>query len=291
MVTSKVIPTKLCAIKGALSGKVYQVMAMQISKVRAEAPKLVETYTQVGRMLTSKGIKAATDKAAVEVYIDHSGSTEMGRNKLYTRPLPEYDGLSEMARVNSLAFAGGLFFDDDGNVPTYLFDTGVTPLGDTGLGNYEHVIDQHRNYRFGGTSYMAVLRHVIEQAGFAGVDLGTNGLFTRPSVKATLEYPKYILVVTDGEPDYDNTRDIEQLLIKMSQLPIFVQFVGVGEHEFTFLEKVDKLKGGLIDNVGFFDAKNPKAATKQGFLELMLSEFASSYYPGARKLGLVTSKA
>jgi hypothetical protein len=264
-------------------------MAMQMSKLKAEAPKLVETYTEVGRMMTRKGIKPATDKASVEVYVDHSSSTEWSPNNLYSRKLKEHDNLSEMARVNSLAFAGGLFFDDDGEVPTYLFDNSVTSLGVTTTANYEHVLDQHEQYAFGGTSYMCVLRDVIEQAGFDEIDLSI-GRFGRPSVKATLEYPKYILVITDGEPQSDNERDIEQLLIQMSQLPIFVQFVGVGNHKFSFLKKVNNLKGGLIDNVGFFDAKDPKAATKAGFLELMLSEFASSYYPGGRKVSLITSK-
>jgi len=257
-------------------------MAMLITKVQKEAPELADTYQKVGKMLMSKGVNPNRDQAAVVAFYDHSGSTESGPNRLYSgSEMP--GGKSVMRHVSDLVLCGGLFFDDDGNVPSFLFDTGIHELGDTTLQNYQHVLDQHTRWNYGGTSYMCVLRKVLQLAGYNEGMLRGGGL----SVKATAPYPTYAAVVTDGEPVHDNERDIIALLTAMSQLPIYVQFIGVGEHRFSFLKQLDKLKGRLIDNAGFFDAKDTHG--QDDFLERMLSEFAASYYPGARAKGLLTA--
>jgi len=72
----------------------------------------------------------------------------------------------------------------------------------------------------------------------------------------------------------------------MSQLPIFVQFVGVGPHRFEYLRNLDDLGGRLIDNAGFFDSKD--ARDTKGMLEGLLNEFPT-YLKAARASGLVTS--
>ena len=72
----------------------------------------------------------------------------------------------------------------------------------------------------------------------------------------------------------------------MSQLPIFVQFVGVGTHNFQFLRELDDLDGRLVDNADFFDAKDANYDQSR-MLELMLGEFPE-YYANAKRAGLVT---
>lgn len=261
-------------------------MAVDLSKVERQAPHMVSLVKRVGVELEKKGLNPDRYKAAVIGTFDHSGSTEMGGNHLYS------DGT--MQEVADICFAAGLTFDDDGEVPVSLFDGYINELGDMNLNNCKGFMDQERRFQKGGTSYLAALRWIVETAGFGRVDLGRpssgkRGLFSKGSgdaltVKATAEYPTYALFVTDGEPQDDHSA-IEAYLTAMSQLPIFVQFVGVGEHSFRFLDQLNKLEGRLVDNANFFDAK--AANHDQGkMLELMLGEFPD-YYAAARKASLI----
>lgn len=263
-------------------------MGISLDKVEREAPHMVSLVKQVGVSLEKRGLNPDLYKAAVLATFDHSGSTEMGSNRLYT------DGT--MQSVADIAFAAGLTFDDDGSVPVSLFDNNVTSLGELDLSNCKGFLDQHSRYRFGGTSYEAALRWLVEEAGYGNVNLegsGGGGLFGRKGsggsleVRATAAYPTYAIFVTDGEPQ--DPRQTEQYLRLMSQLPIFVQFVGVGTHNFEFLKGLDDMDGRFIDNANFFDAKD--AGNDQSkMLELMLGEFPD-YYVEARNKGLIGTPA
>lgn len=261
---------------------------MRLATIKEQAPELEPAFKRVGKLLTAKGIEQERDKANVFVALDHSSSTETGNNRLYSGT--QYNGVSQMRHVSDLAFVGGLFFDNDGGIPGGIFDTEMYPFGKITVQNYPHFLDKHEEYNFGGTSYMCVLRWIIEEAGFGNVDLTPErSTFGRKKlrVKATAEYPTYVAIATDGEPVHDNKDEIFELLTLMSQLPIFVQFIGVGDHDFELLRRLDTIDGRLIDNCGFFDAK--EYPTQDGFLEQMLGEFASSFYPEARRLKMVTS--
>ena len=266
-------------------------MPVSLEKVEAQAPHLVSLYKGVGVSLDKLGIDPSRYRAAVIGTFDHSFSTEDGHNKLYS------DGT--MQRVADISFAAGLQFDDDGSVPVSLFDNRVTPLGEITLANCRGFLDQHSKHRFGGTSYVSALRWIIEEAGFGRVDLGSLGAssgggggflkrkhapaHSELAVKATAPYPTYAIFVTDGEPQ-DRHEDIIQLLTLMSQLPIFVQFIGVGHHKFQFLKVLDNLGSRLIDNANFFDAKS--APDQDTMITMMLKEFPE-FYVNARKLGLL----
>lgn len=255
-------------------------MGVSLEKVEAQAPHMLSLVKEGGVVLEKKGINPDLYKAAVIATLDHSGSA----SGLYEQGL--------MQKVADIAFAAGLLFDDDGSVPVSLFDNTVNSLGEMDLANCRNFVAQHNNYRFGGTSYKAALQWIVEEAGFGGINLGGSGgggLFRGKSsgggleVKATAEYPVYAIFVTDGEPQ-DGQAATEYLRL-MSQLPIFVQFIGVGPHRFSFLKGLDDMDGRLIDNANFFDAKD--AGNDQGkMLELMLGEFPD-YYALARQKGLI----
>ncbi len=261
-------------------------MGVSLDKVEREAPHMVSLVKQAGVTLEKKGLNPDTYKSAVIATLDHSGSAA----GLYDQGL--------MQEAADIAFAAGLLFDDDGAVPLSLFDNGVNPLGDMTLQNCKNFVAQHQNYRFGGTSYEAALRWIVDEAGFGNVNLDDGasggGLFSRSkgsggglSVKAAAAYPTYAIFVTDGEPQ--DPRQAEVYLRQMSQLPIFVQFIGVGPHRFDFLRQLDDMDGRFIDNANFFDAKD--AGNDQGkMLELMLSEFPD-FYVEARRKGLIAQGA
>jgi hypothetical protein len=262
-------------------------MAVDLGKVERDAPHMVSLVKNVGVILDKKGLDPTRFKAGVIGTFDHSGSTEMGRNRLYTG--------GTMQEVADICFAAGLTFDDDGEVPMSLFANEVSSLGDMNLGNCKGFMGQHSRFHMGATDYMSALRWIVETAGFGHVDLGRpssgkRGLFHKGggdalTAKATAEYPTYALFVTDGEPNQGTEPAIVAYLTAMSQLPIFVQFVGVGEHNFQFLQELDDLDGRLVDNADFFDAKDANHDQAK-MLELMLVEFPG-YYAAARKAGLI----
>jgi hypothetical protein len=253
-------------------------MGISLTKVQEEAPHLVSLVKATTVSLRKIGIDPEANKAAVLAIFDDSGSAQ----GLYNS--------GEIQRVADMAFAAGLVFDDDGEVPAAFFSNTVKDLGSVNLGNCKDFIANQRP-RWNGTEYAKALRWIIEQAGFANVDLSTNGssggFFHKSkagtqSVKATAPYPTFAIFVTDGQPQ--DPAETKALLTAMSQLPIFVQFVGVGGASFAFLESLDELEGRFIDNAGFFDSKD--ASGQQEMLAGLLNEFPE-YYQKARAQGLI----
>lgn len=248
-------------------------MSVSLSKVEQQAPHLVSLVKATTVNLRKSGIDPEANKAAVVATIDSSGSAR----ELYAS--------GEIQRVTDMLFAAGLVFDDDGEVPVSLFDSTVHDLGSINLGNCKDFISR-QNPNWGSTNYVRALQWIIEQAGFSSVDLSTGGLFGRgkQSVKATAAYPTFAAFVTDGEPNPGTENEIVKLLTAMSQLPIFVQFVGVGPWNFSFLHSLDELKDRFIDNAGFFDAK--QASNQAEMLAGLLNEFPQ-YYQESRSKGLL----
>lgn len=277
-------------------------MPVDIRKVQDEAgEEMVDLVKKAGVVLSKKKINPALDQAAVIATFDHSSSTEE-KYRLYSS--------GRMQSVADLVFAAGLQFDDDGEVPTSLFDDHVTPLGEITLRNCRGFLQrEHKRYRYGGTDYLSALRWIVAEAGYGGVDLGSlphNPLW-QPSqtrrhwwggrvheaetahestlrLRASARYPTFAVFVTDGEP-MDPKDAIVEYLTLMSQLPIFVQFIGVGAPRFEFLEQLDTMEGRFVDNANFFNAA--EAPTTEAMLEKMLGEFPD-YYRKARDLGLIT---
>jgi hypothetical protein len=235
--------------------------------------------------LNKNGLDPSVNKAAVLAIFDDSGSAQ----SLYQS--------GQIQKVADMAFAAGLVFDDDGEVPAAFFSNTVLDLGNVNLSNCHGFIGK-QTPRWHGTEYAKALQWIIAQAGYSHVDLGTGSssrsggfgsLFGKKSsggdmsVKAKAEYPVFAIFVTDGQPQDPN--ETIALLIAMSQLPIFVQFVGVGPADFPFLEQLDELSGRFIDNAGFFDSK--EASNESQMLEGLLNEFPE-YYQKARAQGLIS---
>jgi hypothetical protein len=247
-------------------------MPVSLEKVQAEAPHLVSLVKETSRIVTSLGVDLNVDKAAVIAIIDDSGSAE---------PLYKH---GDIQRTADLGFAAGLAFDDDGSMPVAFFSNDVKDLGEITLNNCNGFVAKQRP-RYRGTSYVAALKWIIETAGYSKVNLGKSGGFfgSKLDVKAHAAYPTFAIFITDGEPQ--DGPAASELLKQMSQLPIFVQFVGVGPANFPYLEKLDDLKGRFIDNAGFFDAKKAKG-DQTAMLQGLLNEFPE-YLKKAKSAGLI----
>ncbi len=271
-------------------------MGVNLEKLQREAPELVSAVTMVRHISNEYGLDPDVDTAAVLATFDLSGSNEMGNNRNYSGGL--------MQRVGNLAMAAGFTFDDDGEVPFSYFHSRAIDLGNITPATSQGFVERTwRQHDMGGTNYSSALDWIVDSVGLGDVDLGRPG--DPLEVKATADYPAFAIFASDGEPQ-DSREAINEKLRRMSQLPIFVQFIGVGSHDFKYLKTLDKLDGRLEDNAGFFDAKEVLAGEAQPkkrfslrretvnnvseeelMMRAMLREFPD-YYRKAKARGLIT---
>lgn len=97
--------------------------------------------------------------------------------------------------------------------------------------------------------------------------------------------PTLVIVFSDG--GVVNNFGIEDQLKQAQSEPIFWQFVGLGSKAgYGILEKLDRMTGRAIDNVGFFAVDGIENKTDSELYELLLKEFPE-WIQEAKKLGIL----
>ncbi|MEV7425344.1 MULTISPECIES: VWA domain-containing protein [unclassified Streptomyces] len=231
-------------------------MPISLDKIPAG---LVDLTKSAAVSLRKAGL--AGQRAAVYLVLDRSRS--MG---------PYYrDGSVQHLAEQILALSANL--DDDGVVPTVFFDSDAYEPAEIGLDAYRGRIDElHRRYgRMGSTNYAAAMDEVIDHY------LGTG-----------TDDPAFVVFQTDGSPN--SRRAAEQTLCKAARLPLFWQFIGFGDDEFTFLRKLDDLAvpaKRVVDNAGFFPAGLRPADIPDGVLYDQLMEEFPEWLAAARAAGVL----
>lgn len=162
----------------------------------------------------------------------------------------------------------GLAFDDDGSVDTYLFHEGFKELPAITLNNLDgYVGSEFRKNTMGSTSYAPVLNAVKKK--FTPKTGGFLGFGAKEGTQ--MEYPVYIIFIADGGND---DRDATEKVIKeMSEMGFFIQFVGIGNASFSFLEKLDDLPGRKLDNANFFQVSNIKTMSDDALYQGLMKEY------------------
>ena len=131
----------------------------------------------------------------------------------------------------------------------FLFHDGFIKLDDLDLSNYENYVNyiKRSGYKMGGTNYAPVLCAIIE-----GYEQSKGGLFggkTRVNPIVDNGDPTFILFITDGaNADRGATN---RIIKKCSGMNVFIQFIGIGNYTFDYLEKLDDMPGRVRDNTGF----------------------------------------
>jgi len=182
---------------------------ISLQKLSATAPDLISRYNTAKRQFEDLG------EAAVYLVIDTSGSM---RNLIK-------DGVVQDLGERMLGLSAAL--DDDGIVPTVLFNAGVRDLRHL-------VIGQHQ--------------------GFAKSITASGGTRFAPAMRAVIDYhqsheikaPALVLFQTDG--DQEDEEATSKLLVESSNLAIFWQFFGMGKTVFPRLSRLDLLRGRVVDN-------------------------------------------
>lgn len=219
--------------------------------------------------LKKKSGLSAESKAQVILALDFSGS--MGH--LYS------DGTVQNVVEKILPF--GLAFDDNGEVDFYLFETGSRKMPENiTLKNLDGYINSKvaGKYRMGGTNYAPVLNEI-----YTDFTETKTGFFGNKKV-AVMDTPVYIIFITDGNNGDKN--ETEAIIRKMSAEGFFVQFIGIGREEFTFLDKLDNLTGRVVDNVNFFKVNDVARQSDDDLYNGLMKEYPE-WVGKAKNLNLI----
>lgn len=220
---------------------------------------------QVLELKKAKGLEGR--KAEIVFALDYSGSM----SGLYNN--------GTVQSVISRLFPVALAFDDDGEMPMYLFSNGYTKLDPVNLGNYANyksqVIDRCGE-GMNGTEYSPVLRKILSDFGGSSGFLGFG--------KKEAKDPIYVIFITDGDT-YDRY-ETESVIREMSKKNIFVQFIGIGREELNFLQKLDDLDGRDVDNTDFKKIESIAQITDENLYALLMDEFPG-WIQIAKQKGLI----
>ena len=81
------------------------------------------------------------------------------------------------------------------------------------------------------------------------------------------------MFITDGE-NSDHALS-EEAIKNASNYGIFFQFVGLGNANFGFLDKLDTMSGRAMDNANFFQLNDIDKVSDEELYDRMLNEFPS----------------
>lgn len=175
-------------------------------------------------------------KAKVIVVADYSASMHINylENKLKKNDSP-------MQKVLIKLFPISLKFDDDGELEVYLFQNDFKKMESMNQKNYSTYVNsviKKSEYSMRGTEYSPVLRDIVNKY-----------VIDENSEANKDKYPVFVLFITDG--DSSDESETTSLIKEIAKLNIFIQFIGIGNEKFNYLEKLDYLKDRGYDNVSF----------------------------------------
>ena len=209
------------------------------------------------------GINLGNHRARVAVVMDYSGSMR----RLYTS--------GAVQRVLTRLMPLALRFDDNGELDIWLFNQTYKSIPSMTLQNFENYVEEVANksgFSFGGTNYAPVLEDVLNNyfgkklSGFLG------GLFKKQNTQGQAEEPPvFVIFITDGaNSDRGATNEV---IRKSAEQKIFIQFVGIGDEEFEYLQKLDDLKDRPVDNTGFIKVQDFENLEDEEVYNMLLSQY------------------
>lgn len=161
-------------------------------------------------------------------------------------------------------------FDDNGEMELWIFENGFRRLPNISMDNFYGYVDREilsHKYHMGGTCYAPVMKDVMKK-------------YTQED---PADLPDFILFITDGANS--DKAAAKAALTDASRMPIFWQFIGIGDGEFPFLEKLDEMEGRYVDNANFFPIRDIAKLSDDQLYDMLLGEFPCWLeYPEVKKM-------
>lgn len=229
--------------------------------------RLGSTVVNLSKSIVNLSQRAGVDlgvvKAQVVVAMDYSGSMK----NMYVN--------GTVQRVIDKMLPLGLTFDDNGEVEVFRFENGCKQFPSLNLGNYGDYVSTilYTKTGMGGTEYAPVL-NMIKKEYLGEKSKGLFGFMKKDSSPATKAEtnPVFVIFVTDG--DNSDKPATDKVIRELSAKNCFVQFVGVGKANMSYLEKLDNLSGRECDNTGFVRFANIENVSDADLYNKVLEQFA-----------------
>jgi len=176
----------------------------------------------------------------------------------------------------------GLQFDDNESISAYAYATSPTRLPSLTASNYRsYVKDVTNNLR--GSTIVSGIGYENDEPLIMRMVIDDVKAQLKPGTRVR---PRYVFFLTDGGVDERKSRLIENLIIESSELPIFWEFVGLGDQNYGALTRFDDLKGRKVDNSDFFKIDDYRRLSVEEFFGLMLTEYPE-WQKKARAAGII----
>ena len=234
---------------------------INLSKDKVKLEKHVVNLSKCVVDLSKKsGVDLGNTRAKVVVALDYSGSM----SSLYKKGVVQ-DTLNRLVPL-------GLTFDDNGSIDIFLFQTDFRKMDDLNLSNYENYVNNvifNSGYYMGGTNYAPVLQCIINGCHIS------KGLFRgREWIPPIVDGgdPTFVLFITDGENADQYATD--SIIRSCSEMNVFIQFIGIGNSTFRYLEALDDMQGRKRDNTGFSRMADLASAGDEQLYTNVLEQFS-----------------
>ncbi|BCT30422.1 VWA domain-containing protein [Bacillus velezensis] len=162
----------------------------------------------------------------------------------------------------------GMNMDTNKSIDVFSFSDRAKEIGRANEKNHMDYVESNRIVVNGGTNYAPVMKLILDK--YASSKKGFfSGLFSSKNKKQ--EIPTFVFFITDG--DNSDKSDATELVKESSNQPIFWQFVGIGNTNFSFLEKLDTMSGRFLDNANFFQVNDIASISDDELYSRLLNEF------------------
>lgn len=213
--------------------------------------------------------------AKVVVALDYSGSME----RLYRNGTVQ----NTLNRLIPL----GLNFDDDNLIEVFLFQNDFIYMDPISVNNYENYVNDviyTSDYRMGGTHYFPVLNSIINGGiGKCLVKKTKKGILGKTKELVNIEdmlvgpivseeIPTFVLFITDGDTSDEGSTD--SLMKKVSDKNVFIQFIGIGNSDFSYLRELDEMTERTRDNTGFSRMESLENVSDEELYSTVLEQFS-----------------
>jgi hypothetical protein len=240
---------------------------MSINLKKEAEFKLIDLKKKANIAVEKSGL--AHLRAKVALVLDYSGSM---------RPLFK-NGTVQRNAERLLALASK--FDDDGCIEVFIFHHEAYKIGSLCESNFFDYINNeiysNKQYKFGRTEYACGMDKVLHH-------YFPNRLTTQNIILTKSKEPIFVIFITDGNNSDKNKTT--KLIKEASQLPVFWQFIGIGDEKFEYLQKLDNLTGRLIDNANFFEIKELEKIPDEDLYSKLLAEFPG-WFNQAKSIGVI----
>ncbi|WP_080844492.1 VWA domain-containing protein [Cytobacillus gottheilii] len=248
-------------------------------KMAEQAPKLLDLSKKAKVSLEKAGLH--DHQAKVALCLDISGSM----HSLYRS--------GKIQEFAERILALGTRFDDDGTIDIFLFGANAHDAGELSVDNFSGFVNNLiKKYPLEGGTYYGKAMKTIREHYF--------GSASKRNSPYASKVPVYVMFVTDGAT-FDESSTISHIQ-NASYEPLFWQFMAIGkankgtkkrgffssvfQSDFTFLEKLDDLKGRYIDNADFFSVEDPGLISDGELYDLLMQEYPQ-WVREAKQKGLI----